>query len=271
MIEVPAPTAWPFIAATGVTFLLAGLVTHVFVSAVGLVLAIAGGVGWFREVLPHDHTEQVPVEAPPLAITPVRREVARMVIGEAPHRARLPLEIYPYSAGIKGGLAGGLAMAVPALLYGYVTHGSIWYAVNILAATASSTMSNASPAQLAAFSPQGLIVGAIIHITMSILIGFIYGVMLPMLPSHPAFWSGFVAPLLWTGVIWAVLGIVNPTLDERIDWTWFVVSQIAFGLVAGFVVARSERVATFQHAPLPVRAGIEAPGVMNERAEDEHK
>ncbi len=267
-IEVPAPTAWPFIAATGVTFLLAGLVTHVIVSAVGIVLLIAGGVGWFLEVFPHEQTERVPLEAPPLTV-PVSREVARLGKGETVHRARLPLEFYPYSAGIKGGLAGGLAMAIPALLYGQLTHGSIWYAVNLLAATASATMTEASHAQLTAFSVQGLVLGAIIHIVMSILVGFVYAVMLPMLPSHPAFWSGLVAPLVWTGVIWAVLGVVNPALEGRIDWPWFVVSQVAFGLVAGFVVARSEPIATFQHAPFLARAGIEAPGLMDDRSGSE--
>ena len=37
----------------------------------------------------------------------------------------------------------------------------------------------------------------------------------------------------------------------------FIATQVAFGLVAGFVVSRSTRIATFQHAPLAVRAGLE--------------
>ena len=55
LVELPAPTASPAIAAIGVTLLCAGLVTHPAVSAVGAVMAIAGFVGWFREVLPHEH------------------------------------------------------------------------------------------------------------------------------------------------------------------------------------------------------------------------
>ena len=34
------------------------------------------------------------------------------------HRAWLPLKIYPISAGVKGGLAGGVAMAIFAVIYG---------------------------------------------------------------------------------------------------------------------------------------------------------
>ena len=51
--------------------------------------------------------------------------------------------------------------------------------------------------------------------------------------------------------------VINPALNARIDWPWFYLTQIAFGLVAGFVVARSSPIATFQHAPLAVRAGLE--------------
>ncbi len=90
---------------------------------------------------------------------------------------------------------------------------------------------------------------------LSLLIGLLYGALLPMLPSHPALWGGVVAPLLWTGLMHAALRIVDPELASRISWPWFVVTQIAFGLVAGFVVARSEKVATFQHAPLRAARG----------------
>jgi hypothetical protein len=47
MIEVPAPTAWPMITALGIALLAAGLVTHLIVSALGLILALRGAVGWF--------------------------------------------------------------------------------------------------------------------------------------------------------------------------------------------------------------------------------
>jgi len=39
--------------------------------------------------------------------------------------------------------------------------------------------------------------------------------------------------------------------------------------VAGFVVARHEKISTLQHLPFAVRAGIEAPGIGNEKSENE--
>src|SRR5258705_2621617 len=54
VVELPAPTAWPIVLAFGTTLLFAGLVTSVAVSALGGVLMIAGAVGWFRDVLPHE-------------------------------------------------------------------------------------------------------------------------------------------------------------------------------------------------------------------------
>jgi len=53
----------------------------------------------------------------------------------------------------------------------------------------------------------------------------------------------------------------KPLLDARIDWTWFIASQFAFGIVAGLVVVRQERVRTRQFVPFLIRAGIEAPGL----------
>ena len=267
-IEVPAPTAWPMIAALGIVLACAGLVTTVTVSVLGVALLVAAGAGWFREVLPEPHHDVVPIERPVAAIAPARVAVAHLQVGEQGHRAQLPLEIYPYSAGIKGGIAGGLAMAVLAVVHGLLAHGSLWYTINILAATAMPKLANADVATLSAFNATTFVTAFVIHGTVSVLVGLLYGVMLPMLPRHPMFLGGFGAPLLWTGLLWATLDVINPVLDARIEWRWFILCKIAFGLTAGFVVARSERIATIQHLPFLVRAGIEAPGV-EEREEQE--
>src|SRR5271156_2396446 len=123
LIETPAPTAWPMIFALGLTLAFAGLVTNVAVSIVGFFLMIAGAAGWFREVLPVEHREMVRVEAAAPAIVPHEIGVDYLHVGELGNRAILPLEIYPYSAGIKGGIAGGAAMAVLAVLQGIALHG----------------------------------------------------------------------------------------------------------------------------------------------------
>jgi hypothetical protein len=68
---------------------------------------------------------------------------------------------------------------------------------------------------------------------------------------------------MWSGLIYSVLGFVNPVLNARIDWFWFVLSQIGFGLTAGLVVSRQQRVATPQRLPLIVRAGIMSPSTQD--------
>ena len=109
-IEMPAPTAWPIVLAFGLTMLFAGLVTSEAVSALGAILSCAGAVGWFREVLPHEAHELVPLVRDVPVVTTKRREVARIEIEQELRRAFLPVEIYPVSAGVKGGLAGSVAM-----------------------------------------------------------------------------------------------------------------------------------------------------------------
>src|SRR5580700_5746060 len=105
-VKLPAPTAWPIVLAFGVTLLSAGLVTSASVSILGAILTVTGCVGWFRDVLPHEKHVTVRVaEQVPLVATTSRREIARLPIAPELPRALLPLETYPISAGIKGGIA----------------------------------------------------------------------------------------------------------------------------------------------------------------------
>jgi hypothetical protein len=56
--------------------------------------------------------------------------------------------------------------------------------------------------------------------------------------------------------------LLNPLLTSHINWLWFLVSQIGFGVVAGLVVVRRQRIPTNENLPFLLRAGIEAPGIM---------
>ena len=60
---------------------------------------------------------------------------------------------------------------------------------------------------------------------------------------------------------------MSPILNERIDWYWFIPSQIAFGLVCGFVVNLQTKVRTpqFQALPFAVRAGLHASEQVDEQ------
>ena len=269
-IEMPAPTAWPMVAAFGCALLLTGLVTSLAVSVVGFILAARGAVGWFREVMPVEKHELVPVlpieqRAQPVKVSP--RSVTLLRAGEAGHRVHIPARVHPYTSGIKGGIAGGIAMAFVACAYGIIAYGSAWYPINLLAAAALPSMAVADLSRLKAFDLPALTLAIIIHGALSILVGLLFAVLLPMLPSRRhAFLGSLFAPLLWSALVWSTLGIVNPTLNARIDWGWFVASQVAFGLVAGYIVHHSETVETMQSWPLAARAGLRAPGLSRERS-----
>jgi hypothetical protein len=263
-IAMPAPTVWPLVTALGITLGCAGLVTHMAVSVVGLVLFLRGLVGWWREVLPVEKHEAVPVPPPERRAAPVQTQlhtVARLHLGEGGHRVHIPAQIHPCSAGIKGGIVGGIAMAIVAVAYGIIAYGSPWYPINLLAAVAVPVSRNLSLEELKAFHGLALIVACISHGVLSLLVGLLYAAMLPMLPRHPAFWGGLMTPLMWTGLIWAFLDVLNPTLHHHIDWRWFIASQVAFGMVGGFVIARSEQIETLQTWPMAARAGLETPGM----------
>lgn len=265
-IEVPAPTPWPFVTAFGLALLLAGLVTSLAVSIVGFVVILFGAVGWFRVVLPVPREELVPLVE---TLTPIfarsTRRVDHLQPGAEGHRVYIPVEVHPYSAGLLGGILGGVGMAFIACVYGLIAQGSLWYPVNLLAAAALPSLAEAGIAELNTFHLSGFVVALISHGVISLLVGLLYAAILPMMPSRfTAFWGSFLAPVLWTALVASTLKLINPTLNGKIHWGWFIASQVAFGLITGYVVAHSKTVETAQAWPLAARAGVEAPGLMAE-------
>jgi len=261
-ILVPAPTPWPFIASLGIALMFSGIVTHIAVTMVGTAILLRAAIGWWFDVLPEQKEEAVSVSADDLTAARVPRsssKVDRLTDGVERHRVRIPVEVHPYWTGVYGGLVGAVAMAVVAALFGLIAQGSIWYPINLLAAGILPSMDHASIAQLSQFSGEGLVAGSFIHVTTSVFVGLLYAVSLPMFPRGATWRSGLLTPVLWSGLIAATLSVVNPTLNERINWVWFVGSQIAFGLACSWVIARTTKIETMQSWPLAERAGIEAP------------
>jgi hypothetical protein len=270
-IEVPASTAWPLVLAFGFTSLFAGLLTSLSVSVLGAVLSVAGCVGWFREVFPHQHEEPVPIVPEDFRITTGRRVVERVPVAADQLRVWLPVHTYPVSAGVKGGLAGSVAMAVLACGYGLLKAGSIWYPINLLAAVVYAESLRLDPAQLNSFHADSFAIALGLHGLVSTLVGLLYGAMLPMFARRPIVLGGLIAPVLWSGLLYLMLGLLNPLLESRIDWVWFMASQIAFGIVAGIVVIRQSRMPTRENLSFAVRAGIEAPGIIPPRERGERR
>jgi len=261
-IEVPASTAWPIVLAFGFTLMFAGLLTSVSVSVLGLVLSVAGCVGWFREIFPHEHEQTVSVVFEEHLITTKRRVVERVPIAPELLRVWLPLKTYPISAGIKGGVAGAVAMAVLACTYGVLKAGSIWYPINLLAAAVYAESLKLGPTQLNSFHADSFAIALVLHGIGSLFVGLLYGAILPMFARRPIVLGGLIAPVLWSGLLYSIMELLNPLLASRINWFWFMASQIAFGVVAGIVVVRQERVSTRENLPFVLRAGIEAPGTV---------
>ena len=270
-IEAPAPTSWPVVLAFGFMLMFAGLLTSASVSVLGVVLAVAGCVGWFREVFPREHEVVVTVIPEDLAFVTDRRVVDRVPVAPDQVRAWLPLRTHPVSAGVKGGLAGGVAMAVLACAYGLLKAGSIWYPINLLAASIYSQSLQLGSSNLNSFHADSFLVALGLHALVSTAVGLLYGAMLPMFARRPILLGGLIGPVLWSGLLYSMLSLLNPLLESHIDWLWFVASQVAFGIVAGVVVVRQPRVTTRENIPFSVRAGVEAPGIMPQPRKEEER
>jgi hypothetical protein len=267
-IQLPSPTAWPVVLALGIVLVMSGMVTSGIVSVLGGVLALAAMVGWFRQVLPHEAHEPVEVGRAPVLISSARTLAARLP-ADASSRKIIPVETFRITTGIKGGIAGGIAMAVPAAIFSVLRYHSIWYAMNLLAAGGFVSWAGASDAFLSEFHLRGLLAAFVIHGLTSLLVGLLYGAMLPMFPKYPIVTAGVMVPLLFTGILHSAIGVVSPILNQRIEWFWFVASQVAFGLVCGYVVNLQAKVRTpqFRALPFSVRAGLHSD--LNERDYDE--
>lgn len=173
----------------------------------------------------------VDVQNHPSGIESIEREILR-----------IPAEVYPYSAGIKGGLLGGLAMIPVALIYGMISGHGIWYPVNLIAATFIPAWQHANLALLAQFSPSGLLIGLLTHLVMSVLLGFLFAVMMPALPRTPLFWAFVIGPCLWAGALYAGLPLFNPIMAQYVDLPSFAIANIVYSLVLGLSVARTRKI-----------------------------
>ncbi len=245
-VEMPRPTAAPMVLSLGIALVAAGVATSYALLCVGAVLVVAGLGMWVGQLLPgrgHCHEARVEPALRPQPVVVAPAAVQRMREGMPGYRLRLPEKVHPISAGIKGGLVGGLVMPLPAMAYGLLSGRGIWLPINLLAGMVLPNVGNFSADQLEQFNPTLLMTGIVIHATVSLILGLMYGVLLPALPAivKPLAWAALLMPLLWTAVSFVTLGALNPTIQGRMEWPWFIVSQFIFGVVAALVFMRGEK------------------------------
>jgi hypothetical protein len=177
--------------------------------------------------------------------------------GVAGHRVRIPAEIHPYSSGIKGGILGGIAMAVVACVYGVITHRSIWYPINLLAAAAVPSLAQADLAQLTAFNGTGFIVALISHGCCRFLSVYSLPCCCRCCHRDAAFWGSLISRScgrrdlgdLEADQSGAQCGLIGSGSSLT----------IAFGMTTGYVVHHSKMVETMQTWPLAARAELKLP------------
>lgn len=165
--------------------------------------------------------------------TPTSQQPAEEV-----HEQVWPEWVYPYQAGIVGGLLGGAAVAVTGLAYGLAT-GNVWLPVNVVAATLLRDMQTRTLEQLSQFDLTALLVGLVLHGAMSVGFAMLFSFILPALPGRPLYWGPVIGPLLWVGATVAVLPILNPVMAANVEWISFGLANVLYGLILGWWIDRT--------------------------------
>ena len=242
-LEMPKATAAPLVLAVGVALLAAGVALGLAMTIVGGALLFVGLGLWVSSLLPGKGHFAEPLAEPNARPAPIHGAtgmVEQMAEGKPGYRAQLPAMVHPVSAGVKGGILGGLVMPIPALIYSLATGHGVWYPANLLAGMALPGLQDLSLAELEQFHASYLIAAVFIHAAMSLVVGLAYGVLLPTLPHIPKelAWGALLMPVLWTGISFAAISLINPGFHHRLDWPSFIFAQFVFGVVAALIVRR---------------------------------
>jgi hypothetical protein len=245
-VQMPRPTAAPLVLALGMAILAAGVPLGTGFLVVGALVLVVGLAIWVAQLLPgrgHVHESLAEPAHRPQPVTGAPGGVERLEQGMPGYRLRLPIKVHPISAGLKGGLVGCVVMPVPAVLWSLLSGHGFWYPVNLLAGMVLPGVGNMDAAELQQLHGTLLLVGVVIHVTISVVFGLIYGVLLPTLPSvpRPIAWGGLLMPIAWTGASYLAMNVVNPALPGKVSWPWFFVSQFIFGITMPAVVLGAKR------------------------------
>jgi hypothetical protein len=158
---------------------------------------------------------------------------------EPPREVVWPEWVYPYPAGVVGGLLGGVAVALVGAAYGLISGIGLWRPVNLVAATVLRDMQTQSLDSLSQFNLLAAVVGLVIHALMSIGLGEMFSFILPAVPGRPLYWGPVIGPLLWVGAVVAGLPLINPIMAANVHWPSFAVANILYGFVLGWWIDRT--------------------------------
>lgn len=145
----------------------------------------------------------------------------------------VPEEIYPYSAGVVGGILGGAAMAFVAIISGFLMGRGPWYPLNLVGATLVRSMQTAPAEVLSQFHLQTLIAGFALHMLLSATIGLLFALLLPTLPRPAWLWSLVIGTALWFGAQFVVLPVLNPIMTTSVWLPSFLLAHLVYALVLG--------------------------------------
>jgi hypothetical protein len=226
--------------------LAAGVALGLAFLVVGAVVIVAALSIWIVHLLPgqgHVHEPLTETARRPRPVAGAPGGVEQLRPGMPGYRLRLPQDVHPVSAGLKGGIVGGVVMPLPALLWGLFSGYGPWYPVNLLAGMVLPGVGMMTVRELKQLHPSLLLAALVIHVVLSLVIGLIYGVLLPTLPSVPRAiaWGGLLMPILWTGVSYVAMRVANPAVPGMVNWPWFIVSQFVFGITMPAVVLGAKR------------------------------
>jgi hypothetical protein len=155
-----------------------------------------------------------------------------------PREVIWPEWVYPYHAGIVGGLIGGAAVALVGMGYGLIS-GNTWLPVNVVAAVVLRDFQTDPREALSRFDLLALIIGTVAHLGMSVGLGVMFSFILPALPGRPLYWGPVIGPLLWIGAFVGALPIINPVMAENIEIISFALANIFYGLALGWWIDRT--------------------------------
>ncbi len=114
------------------------------------------------------------------------------------------LENLPDVGWRQGWRAGAVAMAMLACAYGVLKAGSIWYPINLLAASVYAQSLKLGPSQLNSFHSDSFAIALFCTASGSMFVGLLYGAMLPMFARRPIVLGGLIAPVLWSGLLYSI-------------------------------------------------------------------